>query len=141
LEVVELTGGFASVLPEPRYAFANVAQMGLWMERPEMDLRIDSRVGRMWRDGLVGEVEGLLGRGLRQGRTASRALGYRQVIDFIDGEISEEQAKEQTRAATRRFARKQLGWFRRDGRIEWLDAAAPPERLASELASVVFERL
>jgi tRNA dimethylallyltransferase len=88
----------------------------------------------MWADGLVAEVAGLVERGLRDGRTASRALGYRQVLAFLDGELTEEQAREATITGTRRFSRKQLGWFRRDARIRWLPAAGES---AEEMASLV----
>ena len=76
----------------------------------------------MWRLGIVAEVENLIPRGLREGRTASRAIGYRQVLAFLDGRCSEEEAKEDVKRATRRFFRKQLGWYRRDPRIVWLTA-------------------
>jgi tRNA dimethylallyltransferase len=79
----------------------------------------------MWRSGLVGEVRALAARGLRDGRTASRALGYAQVLRFIDGEWAEEQAAAETAKATRRFARRQESWFRRDPRITWLPADDP----------------
>ncbi|MDR1711842.1 MAG: tRNA (adenosine(37)-N6)-dimethylallyltransferase MiaA [Propionibacteriaceae bacterium] len=119
LEVIELTGDFRSVIPEPRYAVENVVQIGLEIDRPTLDARIAARVEQMWADGFVDEVRGLLARGLREGKTASRAIGYRQIISFLDGEITEAEAKEQTITRTRQFARKQLGWFRRDARIKW----------------------
>lgn len=122
LEVVELTGGFTSTLPAWEYALGEVVQFGLELPRDEMDARIEARVERMWSEGLVAEVEGLLLRGLREGRTASRALGYRQVLAYLDGELTEREAREATTSGTRRFARKQLGWFRRDPRITWLPA-------------------
>ena len=125
LEVIELTGSWRATLPAWSYAVDGVQQWGLEMPREVLDERIDARVERMWADGLVAEVRTLLGRGLREGRTASRALGYRQVLAFLDGELSEQEAKRQTVAGTRRFARKQLGWFRRDPRIHWLPAAEP----------------
>jgi tRNA dimethylallyltransferase len=74
----------------------------------------------MWADGLVDEVRGLLGAGLREGRTASRALGYRQVLAYLDGEVTEDEARRRTVTATRKFARRQDGWFRKDARITWL---------------------
>ena len=74
----------------------------------------------MWEAGLVAEVRALAGRGLREGLTASRALGYRQVLSFLNGEITEEQAYEQTVTGTRKFARRQDAWFRKDPRINWL---------------------
>ena len=125
LEVIELTGDFSPQLPQHSHALANVRQFGLQLERGQMDTRIASRVDRMWQAGLVDEVRGLVARGLREGRTASRALGYQQVLASLDGEITEEQARQSTIDGTRRFARKQLGWFARDPRIRWLPAGSP----------------
>ena len=122
LEVIELTGSFRPVLPEGHYAIEGVLQFGLELDRAELDARIETRVERMWQQGFVDEVRGLLPRGLREGRTASRALGYRQILDFLDGRGTQAQAQDRTAAGTRRFARKQLGWFRRDPRIVWLPA-------------------
>lgn len=122
LEVVELTGGYTSSLPTWDYALGDVVQFGLEVPRATLDQRITDRVERMWADGLVAEVEALVGRGLREGRTASRALGYRQVLALLDGRLTEDEAKQATVSGTRRFARKQLGWFRRDPRIRWLPA-------------------
>ncbi|HUC58396.1 MAG TPA: tRNA (adenosine(37)-N6)-dimethylallyltransferase MiaA [Streptosporangiaceae bacterium] len=125
LEVIELSGRpFSATLPAYQ-AVRPTTQLGLDLRREELDSRIGSRVRQMWRDGLVDEVRGLLGAGLREGRTASRALGYAQVIRFLDGEWTEAEALEQTVLATRRFARRQESWFRRDPRIQWLDASAP----------------
>lgn len=132
LEVLELTGSWRARLPEWNYAIAGVQQWGLELPREQLDQRIEARVQRMWADGLVAEVRGLAERGLRQGRTASRALGYRQVLALLDGELTEAEAIEQTISGTRRFARKQLGWFRRDPRIRWLPATEPG--LAEHLA-------
>ena len=121
LEVIELTGRpYAAQLPEHRYALPGVVQLGLDVDRPALDTRIEQRVEAMWRAGLVAEVRNLAARGLREGLTASRALGYRQVLSFLDGEITERQAYEQTVTGTRRFARRQDGWFRKDPRISWL---------------------
>ncbi|MEL4505688.1 tRNA (adenosine(37)-N6)-dimethylallyltransferase MiaA [Luteococcus sp. H138] len=125
LEVLELTGGFTPTLPEWSYAVAGVLQFGLELDRETMDRRIDERVEQMWADGLVAEVEALVPQGLRDGLTASRALGYRQVLQFLDGELTEHEARERTKSGTRKFARKQLGWFRRDPRIVWLAAGDP----------------
>jgi tRNA dimethylallyltransferase len=119
LEVVELTGGFTATLP-PYRAVYDVVQIGL--DRPDLDERIDTRVGRMWQAGFVDEVHRLEGVGLRAGRTASRALGYAQVLAWFDGEFaSAEAARDATAVATRRFARRQRSWFRRDPRIIWTD--------------------
>jgi len=116
-------------------------QIGLSVPRPELDRRIAARVGRMWREGLVDEVRGLAdpaerGGGLRAGRTASRALGYAQVLRFLDGEWTQAEAEDQTVRATRRFARRQESWFRRDPRVRWLDAAKP---VATRLAITAIE--
>ena len=124
LEVIEVAGRpFAAVLPqyESRYA---VVQLGLRVGRGELDQRIAERTARMWRAGLVDEVAVLERAGLREGRTASRALGYAQVLRFLAGEYDEDQARAQTILATRRFARRQEAWFRRDPRVSWLAAGA-----------------
>ena len=126
LEVIALTGSYRATLPEHRYALPGVVQVGLAIDRPEMDARIDARVDEMWAKGLVAEVAALAERGLREGRTASRALGYQQVLAYLDGRCTEEQAAKDTAAGTRRFARKQLGWWRRDPRIVWVDALDLP---------------
>lgn len=135
LEAVELQGDFRPVLPHWTYALDGVIQIGLAIDRPAMDRRIEQRVDEMWRQGLVSEVEALLARGLRQGRTAAQAIGYRQVIDYLDGRIDQSQARELTVIRTRQFARKQLTWWRRDQRIRWLSAtAASPVAALAELA-------
>lgn len=125
LEVVELTGSYRPTLPSWNYALDGVQQWGLSLDRALMDARIADRVEQMWERGFVDEVRRLESAGLRDGLTASRALGYRQILEFLDGALSEAEAKEATISRTRRFARKQLGWFRRDSRIEWLDADDP----------------
>ncbi len=125
LEVLELTGGHAPSVPEWTYELDDVHQFGLELDRAELDARIDERVDRMWADGLVDEVRGLLNRGLREGVTAVRAIGYRQVVEFLDGACTEDEAKDAVKRATRTFFRKQLGWYRRDPRIEWLPAGVP----------------
>ncbi|WP_297106546.1 tRNA (adenosine(37)-N6)-dimethylallyltransferase MiaA [Tessaracoccus sp.] len=125
LEVLELTGGHAPSVPEWTYELDDVHQFGLELDRAELDTRIDARVDQMWRDGIVDEVRDLLGRGLRDGATAVRAIGYRQVVEFLDGTCTEEDAKTAVKRATRTFFRKQLGWYRRDPRIVWLPAGDP----------------
>jgi len=132
LEVIELTGRpFTARLPEtPQPAYPSV-RIGLDRDRDVLDERIALRVERMWRDGLVEEVRGLIPRGLRQGRTARAALGYQQVLAYLDGVLSEAGAKAETVRATRRFARRQRSWFRRDPRVQWLDAGRPDLREAA----------
>ena len=121
LEVVELTGRpFAASLPAPVYAYDLVVQLGLDVPRDVLDRRIADRVDRMWRSGLVEEVRALEKAGLRDGRTASRALGYAQILGFLAGEYDEAEAQARTIRATRRFARRQDSWFRKDPRIRWL---------------------
>ncbi|HEY7146311.1 MAG TPA: tRNA (adenosine(37)-N6)-dimethylallyltransferase MiaA [Streptosporangiaceae bacterium] len=122
LEVIELSGRpFSATLPGYEPA-ADTIQLGLSVSRPELDERIDARVAGMWRAGFVAEVRALEAAGLRSGRTASRALGYAQVLRFLAGEGTPEQAAAQTALATRRFARRQESWFRRDPRVTWLPA-------------------
>lgn len=121
LEVVELTGRpFAATLPEPRPVYPAVV---IALDRDDLDARIGARVDAMWRAGLVDEVRGLVGHGLAGGRTASRALGYQQVLAFLAGRCTEQEAVDATALATRRFARRQRSWFRRDRRAVWLDSA------------------
>ncbi|WP_434743920.1 tRNA (adenosine(37)-N6)-dimethylallyltransferase MiaA [Micromonospora sp. SH-82] len=125
LEVIELTGApFVASLPEPTPYYPSV-QLGVDLDTEALDERLAVRVDRMWADGLVAETRELVGRGLREGRTANRALGYRQVLGALAGELTETEAYEDTIRATRRFARRQRSWFRRDLRVRWLDGAAP----------------
>jgi tRNA dimethylallyltransferase len=127
LEVIEISGRpFTATMPA--YSRARPAvQIGLTLPRPELDRRIAARVDRMWQAGFEAEVKALAGKGLREGRTASRALGYQQVLRYLDGEWTLEAAREETIRATRRFARRQESWFRRDPRVRWLDATAPAQ--------------
>jgi tRNA dimethylallyltransferase len=125
LEVVELSGQpFSATLPD-YVSVRPTVQLGLDVPRAELDRRIAARIQRMWQEGLVDEVRRLAAAGLRGGRTASRALGYAQVLRYLDGDLTQAQAKEQTVQATRRFARRQESWFRRDPRVRWLPAAEP----------------
>ncbi|MBV9452216.1 MAG: tRNA (adenosine(37)-N6)-dimethylallyltransferase MiaA [Streptosporangiaceae bacterium] len=123
LEVIELTGQpFTATMPD--YTKSRPAiQIGLTLPRPELDRRIAARVEHMWASGFEAEVRKLVADGLRDGKTASRALGYQQMLRYLDGEWSLDQAREETVKATKRFARRQESWFRRDPRITWLDAS------------------
>lgn len=135
LEVHELTGRtFTSYLPQ-RIALRPTVQIGLDTERAVLHERLRARVVAMAEAGLLDEVRALDAAGLRQGRTASRAIGYAQFLSVLDGESSLEAAVEGTVTATRRLARRQLTWFRADPRITWFDAAAP------SLADEVLARL
>jgi tRNA dimethylallyltransferase len=135
LEVIELTGRpFTAQLPTPtpHYPALTVA---LDRAADELDRRIAERVDRMWAAGFVAEVEALAADGLREGPTASRALGYAQVLQQFDGVLTAQEARERTVSTTRRFVRRQRSWFRRDAATTWFDAAAP------DLADRVLELL
>jgi tRNA dimethylallyltransferase len=121
LEVVELTGA----MPGRMRAYeAHYETCWLGVDRADLGERIAVRVDRMWEHGLVEEVRRLEREGLRDGVTASRALGYAQVLDLLDGTLDDAAARERTVVATRRFARRQRSWFRRDPRIRWLEPQA-----------------
>lgn len=137
LEVAELTGTHRPSLPAWTYALDGVRQFGLELPREQLDSRINARVEAMWAAGLVAEVAGLMEHGLRDSVTASRAIGYRQVIEFLDGNCTEEDAKEAVKRATRRFFRRQLAWYRRDHRITWLPAG-DASNVEAILTSVSF---
>jgi tRNA dimethylallyltransferase len=123
LEVIALTGKrYSANLPGHDYEVPAV-QIGLDCDRAVLDERVQARVDRMWAAGLVDEVRGLVERGI--GRTASRAVGYAEVLAALRGEITEDEARAQVVAGTRRLARKQMGWFGRDPRVHWLDARDP----------------
>ena len=122
LEVIELTGGpFRAQLPEPTPHYPAVV-VGLDRDPAELDARIALRVERMWAAGLVDEVAALADDGLLEGPTASRALGYAQVLAQFDGTLTAEEARERTISTTRRFVRRQRSWFRRDPHLTWFDA-------------------
>jgi tRNA dimethylallyltransferase len=125
---VEITGRpFTANLPDPdaERSVYPATQIGVDVPRPELDARIAARVDRMWDAGLVEEVHALEARGLREGRTASRALGYQQVLAALAGEYGMAEARAETVRATKRFARRQDSWFRRDGRVHWLAGTGP----------------
>jgi len=125
LEVHQLTGRpFSSFMPTREYA-QPALQLGLEADREVLKERLALRVHRMVDQGLEDEVRALDGRGLRQGRTAGRAIGYAQFLAAQDGILSVGEAIEDTIVATRKFARRQLTWFRADPRIHWLDWTAP----------------
>jgi tRNA dimethylallyltransferase len=130
LEVIALTGRpFSASLPQHEYALGEPGslpvQIGVDVPRGVLNARIEARVHAMWAAGLVDEVRRLATAGLGQGRTASRALGYAQVLRHLAGECSLDEARDDTVRATRRFARRQDAWFRKDPRIRWLPADAP----------------
>lgn len=125
LEVIELTGRpYSSTMPKREFLRPTVL-LGLRMDRSVLDERIARRTQAMWDGGLMEEVAALEERGLSRGRTASRAVGYREALAQLVGRMSEEEAIDITTMATRRLVRRQESWFRPDPRIIWLDAAAP----------------
>lgn len=125
LEVHELTGRpFSSFMPRRQHVQPTV-QIGLNGDRSELHLRLAARVHAMVDAGLQAEVEGLIPQGLREGRTARKALGYQQFLRVIDGASTAAAAAEDTITATRQFARRQLTWFRADPRVQWLDWSGP----------------
>jgi tRNA dimethylallyltransferase len=136
LEVVELTGKpFAASAPTigaPRW---DTIILGIDRDTDQLDERIALRTTQMFDQGLIGEVEGLVDLGLRDGVTAARAIGYAQVLSMLDGEMTEEQARELAFTGTRRYVRRQRSWFRRDSRIMWLDGADP--RLVDRAVQIV----
>lgn len=144
LEVIEITGKpFAASLPPREHAFAGVTMIGLDVGREDLSQRIQTRVDAMWAAGFVDEVRDLADHGLRKGRTANRAIGYSQVLAFLDGECSQEEARSSTVTRTRQFARRQDAWFRKDPRIRWLPYDAPDllDRALQLLDSMPDEQL
>ena len=136
LEVIALTGRpYSASLPVLEYADPRTLQIGVDIDRPTLDERISQRVDAMFAGGFVAEVEDLLARGLAQGRTASRAIGYREVVGLLAGDRTLAEAIDQTKAATRRFSRRQDGWFRKDERILWIDHD-DPERVEKAVRAV-----
>ncbi len=136
LEVIALTGRpFSASLPRLEYDDPLTVQVGVDIDRPTLDERIARRVEEMFAAGFVAEVEALLDRGLAEGRTANRAIGYREVMGFLAGDRSLDEAVEQTKVATRRFARRQDSWFRKDPRIVWV-AHDDPRRVDKALAAI-----
>jgi tRNA dimethylallyltransferase len=130
LEVYELTGEpFVATLPGERSVY-DAVQVGVDIDYALLDQRIDARVEAMWRQGLVDEVRRLAAQGLREVVTARRALGYAQVLAMLDARLTEDEAFAETARTTRRFARRQRSWFRRDAGITWLPAGENLRSLA-----------
>jgi tRNA dimethylallyltransferase len=122
LEVIEITSQpFTANLPrEESTHYPDAIQFGLVMDRAKLSERIENRVDHMWNLGFVEEVDALISKGLRSGVTAQRALGYAQILSMRDGKMTELEAKEDTKRATRQYARRQETWFSRDARITWI---------------------
>jgi tRNA dimethylallyltransferase len=136
LEVIEITGKpFTANLPrEESIRYPDARQFGLVMDRELLSTRIDERVNAMFEEGFVEEVQKLIPGGLLEGRTAQRALGYSQIVSHLQGEVSLDAAIEETKRATRQYARRQETWFSRDARIKWISTRQP--RLETILESL-----
>ena len=136
LEVIEITGKpFTANLPrEESIRYPDARQFGLVMDRELLSERIDQRVNTMFENGFVEEVQKLMSSGLLEGRTAQRALGYSQIVSHLQGETSLDAAVEETKRATRQYARRQETWFSRDARIKWISTRQP--RLETILESL-----
>ena len=136
LEVIELTGEpFSASLPDEPAPWMPIVVLGLRAPRDELTARLDARVERMWRAGLVDEVARLVPGGIERGVTASRAIGYAQAIAQLHGRLDEREAVEQTQQLTRRYARRQVSWFKRYPGLHWLDYDDP------ELVDRALDRL
>lgn len=139
LEVMELTGQrFSATMPRREFVQPTL-MVGLRAPRDVLDARIARRVDRMWAQGWADEVRGLLAEGLRESRTASKTLGYPQVMGYLDGVLSRDEATAATVAATMRLVRRQESWFRPDPRIWWLDAPSGEDQVEA-LAEQVMQR-
>ena len=132
IEIITVTGQpFAASLPDEPQSWQPVLEIGLNSERAHLVQRLNQRAAKMWATGLLAEVESLVPQGIREGKTSSRAIGYAQALAQLDGQISESEAIEQTALLTARYARRQMSWFRRDTRINWLDYQDPTSTVSA----------
>ena len=138
LEVIELTGKpFTANLPRQESSkYPKAKQFGLVLDRNNLDEKIDRRVEDMWAKGFAREVSLLMTQGLEQATTAKKALGYSQIMSYLNGECDEDFAKQETKRVTRAYARRQETWFSRDDRIKWLAPDSMQVRLEKLLASI-----
>ena len=126
LEILLITGEpFSAALPDENESWQPVLEIGLNSDRAHLVARLARRVENMWQQGLVDEAQSLISSGLREGKTSSMAIGYRQALAQLDGELSQQEAIDQTVQLTQRYARRQMSWFRRDERINWFDYQQP----------------
>ena len=125
-----------AALPEAPVLWHPATELvGVHLDRAELVDRLDERVRAMWRDGLLAEVDGLRARGLESGPTAPRAIGYAQALAQLAGRMGEEEAVAETQLLTRRYARRQVSWFKRYPGLRWVDAGTPGIRLLDSLTS------
>jgi tRNA dimethylallyltransferase len=138
LEVIEITGKpFTANLPRVASSkYPEAKQFGLVLDRENLDSKIDKRVENMWEKGFIREVMQLMTKGLEQATTAKMALGYSQIMNYLNGECDEAFAKEETKRVTRAYARRQETWFSRDDRIKWLAPESKAGQLEKLLASI-----
>ena len=140
LEIVLITGEpFAAALPDQFVSFMPNLQVGLNSAREHLVERLARRVELMWEKGLLTEVAGLIEQGLRSSKTSSQAIGYAQALAQLDGELTQQEAIDQTTQLTQRYARRQMSWFRRDPRINWFDYQQVD--LFPQVKQMVFEAL
>lgn len=137
LEVALLGADAQVTLPQaPKLWHDHTRVLGVSCERATLVKRLDARVEEMWASGLVAEARDLVPLGIEQGKTASRAIGYQQALAQLRGELSERQAIEETQALTRRYARRQVSWFKRYADVHWFDASdSAPDVAKVETAS------
>lgn len=136
IEIITLTGEpFAAALPEEPEDWQPVLEIGINGPREDLVQRLEQRVHKMWEQGLVEEARSLILLGVREGKTSSRAIGYAQALAQIDGTMTQDQAIADTVRLTQKYARRQMSWFRRDSRINWLDYTDP--KVNSQALSLV----
>jgi tRNA dimethylallyltransferase len=140
IEIITLTGEpFAAALPDEPEDWQPVLEIGVNGSRDDLVLRLEQRVHKMWQLGLVEEARELIPHGIREGKTSSRAIGYSQALAQIDGDFTEAEAIADTVRLTQKYARRQMSWFRRDNRIQWLDYQ--DDQMTSKAAHLVTEWL
>jgi tRNA dimethylallyltransferase len=140
IEIVTLTGEpFAAALPDVPEDWQPVLEVGVNGPREDLVSRLEKRVQNMWKQGLVEEARSLIPSGIREGKTSSRAIGYSQALAQIDGMMTVEEAIADTVRLTSKYARRQMSWFKRDGRIQWLDYQDP--NMNSQAAGLVRQWL
>ncbi|MET0726594.1 MAG: tRNA (adenosine(37)-N6)-dimethylallyltransferase MiaA [Leifsonia sp.] len=136
LEIIELTGEpHAASLPDEPIEWLPLVTVGLTSPRAELVERLDARVEQMWEGGILDEVAGLIPAGIERGVTASRAIGYAQALAQLRGDVDERTAIAETQGLTRRYARRQVSWFKRYPRVTWIEAL-DPDRVDVALAAL-----
>lgn len=134
LEIAMLGGEGQAKLPESPTAWKEGTRIfGITCERSVLVERLDRRVEAMWAHGLLDEVRSLVPRGIERGKTASHAIGYAQALAQLKGEIGESAAIAETQALTRRYARRQVSWFKRYEDVHWVDSSGTADMSVSHL--------